>query len=275
MRPGPDEITSRAGAGDRADLDVIARFLARRDVDALDAAAADVLVLCGSAVLASVRVAADAYHRGAVARILVTGGVGHSTAHLQEAVGRHPRYRDVATAHRPEAAVLADVLRTHHDVPDAAITIEQESTNCGENAQFSVDLLHRNPPPARSLLLVQDPTMQRRTHACFERFLRQDPGAVVRSRAPFVPVVTAGDVRDPDGQVVWSLERFTALLLGEVRRLHDDEEGHGPRGAGFIDHVDVPVEVLDAHRRLLDAHPGAARPSWRPERQGAPGRLHP
>ncbi|GAA4982224.1 hypothetical protein [Kineococcus glutinatus] len=95
-------------------------------------------------------------------------------------------------------------------------------------------------------------------HSSFERFM---DGTAVLSPAPFVPVAGDGDVTDPAGRVVWSRERFTALLLGEVRRLHDDEDGYGPRGAGHINHVDVPAEVLDAYRRLLAAHPRSARPA--------------
>ena len=67
---------------------------------------------------------------------------------------------------------------------------------------------------------------------------------------------------DVDGSPIWSIGRFTALLLGEVRRLHDDEEGYGPRGAGFIDRVDVPTDVMDAYRRLAVAFPETARPAW-------------
>ena len=33
------------------------------------------------------------------------------------------------------------------------------------------------------------------------------------------------------------------LLLGEIRRLRDDESGYGPQGAGFIGHVDIPPIV--------------------------------
>jgi len=35
--------------------------------------------------------------------------------------------------------------------------------------------------------------------------------------------------------------------------LHDDEAGYGPRGKGFIAHVDVPEDTLEAYRQLLPA----------------------
>ena len=101
--------------------------------------------------------------------------------------------------------------------------------------------------------------MQRRTHACFERGRRDLPGITVSSYAPFVPEVTDGDVKAPDGSTAWSLRRFTALLLGEMRRLHDTDDGYGPSGADFIDHIDIPSDVLDAYRRLAVIHPGMTR----------------
>jgi hypothetical protein len=57
----------------------IAAYLARRDFTSLSPAVvprADVLVLCGSAVLAAIDVAATAFHDGVADRLLVSGGGG-------------------------------------------------------------------------------------------------------------------------------------------------------------------------------------------------------
>ena len=233
----------------RADAELVARYLARRDVASLDPSALgrtfDVLVLCGSGVPATVTCSAAAFHDRVVDSILVTGGVGHSTPYLVAAVRADPSYADVATEGRSEAAVIAEILRRHHDVPAEAITIEDRATNCGENAEHSLRLLARR-PEVSSVLLVQDPTMQRRTHASFDhhqRLLGTDLEVV--SFAPFVP----------DDDAAWGRNRFVSLLLGEVRRLRDDEHGYGPRGAGFLDHVDVPDDVLAAADRLGQAFP--------------------
>lgn len=237
-----------------ADLQVLGSFLARRDLPSLDPAEVgrvfDVLVLCGSGVLATVEAAATAFHDGVVSGILVTGGLGHSTPYLLDAVGRHPSYADVPTEGRPEAAIIAEILRRHLDVPAAAVSTEDQATHCGENAELSLRIL-ADRPEVRSVLLVQDPTMQRRTHQSFDLHQRLlGTGFDVVSQAPFVPVVRRDGVGNGSRDIAWTLERFASLALGEVRRLHDDEEGYGPRGAGFIDHVDVPDEVLAADRRL-------------------------
>jgi hypothetical protein len=246
-----------------ADLETIGAFLARRDVATLDPHESgrryDVLVLCGSAVLEAVELAARAVHDGVAGHVLVTGGIGHSTPYLVAAVRGHATYGDVAARGRPEAAVLADVLVRHLDVPAAAVTTEVESRHCGENAELSLRVLtERGGRP--SVLLVQDPTMQRRTHASFDHQQRDSgqPLEVV-SHAPFVPVVGRDGVGDGRGASAWTVDRFTSLALGEVRRLRDDAEGYGPRGAGFLGHVDVPDPVQAAYERLISV--GRPRPA--------------
>lgn len=241
------------------DLTVVGAFLARRDEPRLTRDhPADVLVLCGSAVLQSLTVAATALHEGSAARILVTGGIGHSTAYLRAAVAGHPEYRDTHTAGLSEAAVIADILRRHLDVSADLLRTEQESTNCGQNAELSLRLLAAEAERTRSVVIVQDPTMQRRTHAAFERWRGVD-GPEIRSHAPFVPVVGEYGAGETADHAVWTLDRFRALALGEISRLTDDEHGHGPRGERFIVHVDIPDDVVAAYQRLRAAYPEAGR----------------
>ncbi|MGZ0147593.1 YdcF family protein [Kribbella sp. WER1] len=220
------------------DEEVIARYLARRDpVDT-----PDLVVLMGSAILESVEVAAEAARRYDVP-VLVSGGIGHSTRYLDEAVRR--RGLDVATG-RPEAHVFRDLLI---ESGIERITIEDRSTNCGENADFTRRLLGT----PRTLLLIQDPTMQRRTHACFERAFADLPGTTLASHAPLVPWIGPDHVSaGPGAAEIWSRDRFLSLLLGEIHRLSPD--GYGPNGRNFIGHVDIPPEVLAAYNRLLDGN---------------------
>jgi hypothetical protein len=241
------------------DLLVISGFLARRDVPRLELPEpADVLVLMGSAVLESVEVAARALHSGATGRILVSGGIGHSTPHLYDAVARHPAYRVIDVAGRPESHIIRDILRDHLGVDPATIQIEDASSNCGENAELS----RRQIQTAASIVLVQDPTMQRRTHAAFERSFRDHPETRLISFAPVLPWIgTLGISAKPGGPPIWSQHRFTSLLLGEVRRLRDDADGYGPLGRNFIDHVDIPEQVLLAYRNIAGQRPDLIRPA--------------
>jgi hypothetical protein len=229
---------------------LIGRYLARRDpIDR----PVDVIVLMGSAVLESVEVAARLLRGGVAPRILVSGGIGHSTEPLEAAVRR--RGLDVGTSGRPESHVFRDLL-IRYGVPPAAIVVEDRSTNCGENAEFTRRMIDE----PQTLLLIQDPTMQRRTHACFERSFADMPGTSLISHAPLIPWVGPEQVSaGPATPEVWSRERFRSLVLGEVRRLRDDPDGYGPRGKNFIDHVEVPAEVLAAYNHLVAEHPESVR----------------
>ncbi len=207
------------------------------------------MVLCGSAVLRSLDVAADLMARHPRARLVVTGGRGHSTPALFAAV----RSWGIADDGSSEAAVLAALLVSRHGVDPGRILLEEASTHCGENATLTAPLL-----PDGHVVVVQDPTMQRRTHESFRRALA-GRDVTISSRAPFVPVVRRDGGYDDAGDRAWDLDRFVDLVLGELRRLRDDERGYGPRGTGFIGHVDVPPEVEASARVLGEAFPGAAR----------------
>jgi hypothetical protein len=260
VSPEPDQPSLPSAEQTRDDVNRVAAFLARRDFEAPSTNGLprfDVLVLCGSAVLAAVELAAAVFRDGLAGQLLVSGGVGHSTPHLRKAVGEHARYGDVLTSASPESGIIADILHRHLGIPEAAILTEDRSTNCGENAEFSVRRLGETSLALRSVLLLQDPTLQRRTHECFLRWFRGS-GVRVWSYAPFVPTVhdlAARAVQDDDGRMVWSMRRFTSLVLGEMRRLTDDEQGYGPQGADYIDHVDIPSDVMGAHKRLKMALP--------------------
>lgn len=45
--------------------------------------------------------------------------------------------------------------------------------------------------------------------------------------------------------------RSSKQILGEIPRLRDDESGYGPRGKGFITHVDIPNEIEQAFQALI------------------------
>ena len=236
-----------------SDEALIGRYLARRDADDRPV---DLVVLMGSAVLESVEAAAAVYHAGRAPRILASGGVGHSTRHLEDAVRR--RGLNVITARRPESHVFRDLLSSEYDVPLQAIAVEDQSTNCGENADFTRQLVDQS----SRLLLIQDPTMQRRTHACFERSFSDLSGTHLISRAPLIPDIGPAQVSaGPDLPEIWSRHRFTSLILGEIRRLRDDAQGYGPHGRNFIDHVDIPEPVEAAYERVAAAHPELVRPA--------------
>jgi|GEM_PF-2950673 len=90
MKQNPEEMaTRRTREAVSADVNLTSRFLARRDLLELSGSNPfDLIVLTGSSVIEATNCAAAALHDGIAPRILVTGGLGHSTLHLWNGCGR-------------------------------------------------------------------------------------------------------------------------------------------------------------------------------------------
>lgn len=246
------------------DLSTVAAFLAARPVPSLTPAAleahtgrpkTDCLILLGNAVLDTIDTTAAAIERDMAERVMLVGGIGHSTAHLRDAVRADPRYDEFVLDDRPEAVIMNELLVRWHGLDADAFVLETTSTNCGANAEEAHRLLRDAGASPRDIVLIQDPTMQRRTAASFRRVWGADDTTRLINAPPFVPIVT---VRD--GQLTlngpaargWPLQRFIGLVMGEIPRLRNDEHGYGPRGAGYIAAVDIPLPVEAAYQRLLE-----------------------
>jgi uncharacterized SAM-binding protein YcdF (DUF218 family) len=257
------------------DLNVLSEFLAENDFPdnrltqqsvtrVLGTWPADVLVLLGNSVLGVSEKAFAAVRDGAARRLLIAGGLGHSTHFLYEALNKHPRYSQISVQGRPEAELLLEIATRFHGINARMIVTETESSNCGENAQFTLRTLLEQQIPTESIILVQDPTMQRRSCASFEKAW-QDVGLELQiaNYPAHVPEVRAeaGELNFANVGVagLWNMRRFVSLLLGEVPRLRDDENGYGPQGRGYIVHVDVPDQVLAARQRLASVFPEMSR----------------
>lgn len=246
------------------DLNTVGAFLARRDLPALTRESmkqqfgsdrADLLILLGNSILYTAEQAAEAYRNGLVQKMMIVGGIGHSTRYLCDAVRSDSRFKRIPVDGRSEAEILYDVVGICMGTDVAGeIVLETESTNCGNNAEYALNLARQYGMCPKTVLLLQDPTMQLRSHASFLRAW-SNTGARFASWAAFTPIVEEqeGDLRFrniPEAHPVWTMERYLSLVMGETPRLHDDEHGYGPKGRGFIAHVDIPVPVLEAYERL-------------------------
>ncbi|MFS2224626.1 YdcF family protein [Pantoea sp. B65] len=236
-------------------INSLARWLAPDDVTAQRATLdADLLVLAGHAVLPNIEGAFSLAQQHQLP-VVISGGIGHSTQFLAQAMATHSRYRHLNTAGQSEAAMLRAIALAHFDIPPQMIFTEEASTNCGQNAAFTCQLLAEKPLPAQRIVLVQDPLMQRRTFATFShQWQRASLTATFLNWPVFVPQLelTEGSAQfsGAPGEGIWSLDRFLSLLLGEIPRLRDDPQGYGPQGKNFIAHVDVPAEIEAAFQQL-------------------------
>lgn len=213
----------------------------------------DAVILAGNAVIPAIEAACQIAAEQAVP-LLISGGIGHSTTFLYAAVAQHSRYNALPTTGRSEAAILADIARQFWAIPADKIWVEDRSTNCGENARFSWAMLRHHGLNAGRVLVVQDPTMQRRTMATFARECRDEAVSPVWISYPGVTPVLQnsedGLAFTGDNEGFWPVERYLSLVLGELPRLRDDINGYGPAGRDFIAHVTFPEEV-DAAWHIL------------------------
>lgn len=96
----------------------------------------------------------QALQHGTVPAILITGGKGHSTIHLYNAVRRHPIWHNINTAEgRYEAEVLQEISEALGVTPQQLLPLEVESLNCGGNAECSKKLADKLAP--KSVIIVQ------------------------------------------------------------------------------------------------------------------------
>ncbi|KAF6843360.1 duf218 domain protein [Colletotrichum musicola] len=268
----------------------------------------DAIVFCASSVLSLADVVFSAFAEDSDLRIdmrrtntvlVLCGGIGHSTPFMYDAVARHPTYPSMHgdVQGEPEARILQLIaerwygiralsagsegaIMTGNDTGRLLVVVEDKSTNCGENASKSREILERCGVSApRSIVVVQDPTMSKRTVATFEKVYSDHGDAAPRviSWPTFTPKVIlksespVEEDKEPmdqepmdqiehlgyDGQDtttgshdLWNMKRLVDLLMGEIPRLRDDSNGYGPKGKNFLVHVDIPENVEKAWRYL-------------------------
>ncbi len=246
---------------------VLTAFLGVRDIPALtreclrdlyDLDQADVMILFGGSIPYGCDVAAGAWKSGLAKHFMIVGGIGHTTQSLRDKF--NSRYPEMETEGRPEAEMMAEYLSQEYDIHD--VLLERESTNCGNNVTYALRKLKEAGIAAGSILILQEPSMQRRMAAGFQKELGEASGIRIISYAPYLPQLTAehGDLCFcEDYWGLWDVRHYVTLLLGDVSRLRDDEKGYGPRGAGFLPHVDIPAEVEAAFRILEESGMGRVR----------------
>ncbi|EAR2925124.1 YdcF family protein [Salmonella enterica] len=234
-------------------VNTVGQWLAQNDFSGEQPYPADCVVLAGNAVIPTID-AACLIAKAQGIPLLISGGIGHSTPFLYAAIARHPRYHTIRTTGRAEAAILADIANQFWHIPAEKIWLEDQSTNCGENARFSCALIRQAKENINTAIVVQGPTMQRRTMATFRRVTSDDTDAPRWLSFPgFVPVLrylNGGTGFTDAKEGIWTVARYLSLIAGELPRLRDDETGYGPRGKDFIIHVDIPRDVETAWQVL-------------------------
>ncbi|MCT4717153.1 YdcF family protein [Enterobacteriaceae bacterium H18W14] len=248
-------------------INILGQWLARNDfARSPQADDAELIVLAGNAVIPTIDAACQ-FAAGSELPLLIAGGIGHSTTFLYGAIAAHPRYNTLPTTGRAEAAILKDIATTFWKIPADKVITEEKSTNCGENASFAKRVMAEQALTPERVVLIQDPTMQRRTAATFERAWQKEAlQPQWRNWPGFIPVVKSDERATrftPNEKGLWPVARYISLILGELPRIRDDEQGYGPKGRDFITHVEIPARVTEAWRLLQN---DAALAKWIGER---------
>lgn len=239
-------------------VNIIGKFLAKRDIDNLNRGKikkyigknkVDILTLLGNSIPYTIDCAVKAYKNNLCDRILINGGIGHSTELLRNAVIEDERFKSIEVYDRAEADIFFDIMTKIYNIPENKIIVENKSTNCGDNAIKAVEILRNLEVLYKSMILIQDPSMQLRTYASFLKYISKEVRLI--NYSPFIPEINE-DLKLINREVngIWEEKRYFELIMGEITRLRDDKNGYGPNGKNFIAHVNIPEEIEDAYNIL-------------------------
>lgn len=248
-----------------SDMNVLACFLGRRDIGELSPAAleqacgihsADAMVLFGGSILEGAETLALAMRAGIARTSIIVGGAGHTTGALRDQVRKLCPELAISDS-MPEAEIFQAYLASRHHM--AADLLETESTNCGNNIVYLRRLLEDHGALRGTLILSQDAAMQLRMAATAAKEMPEVRIVNYASHAVRMEVRGGSLAYDHEPLGMWDPGRYLELLMGEIPRLRDEEDGYGPRGRGFLAHVDIPSEVDAAWKRLRRLYPSLVR----------------
>lgn len=237
-------------------INILANFCGKRDIQYLNQIElekkygikqVDIMVLFGGSILSGGDVLADAISNNIAKKYIIVGGEGHTTHALREKI--HKEFPEVEAFGLPEAKIFAIYLKRKYSLE--VDYLEWNSTNCGNNITYLLELLRKNNISLQSIILSQDATMQHRMDAGARKYLPKDK-IIINYATYSAKVVNKNNklVYESDIFGMWDIQRYITLLMGEIPRLYDDENGYGPKGKGYIAHVDVPNEVYNAFSEL-------------------------
>ena len=180
----------------------------------------DIILALGSNDIRVAEYAADLYLRGFAPLLMFSGNVGALT-------------KDQFT--KPEAEVFADIAQ-QKGVPDEAILIEPQSTNTGENIDFSRRVLAARGLNPQNFILVQKPYMERRAFATFRKRWPEKNLVVASPPIPF---------SDYPNELL-SRDKVINIMVGDLQRIKFYPS------LGFQIEQEIPDEVWQAYEKLVE-----------------------
>lgn len=182
---------------------------------------ADCILALGSHDLRVANRAAELYLQGMAPLLVVSGGLGNFTKEYWT---------------EPEADQFARIARDL-GVPEAAILVENQSTNTGENIVFTQQLLAAKGLDPQSFIVVQKPYMERRSYATFKKHW---PAKELMVTSPQISFEEYPTEEIP-------LERVIHIMVGDLQRIKYYPE------KGFQVYQEIPAAVWQAYEGLVAA----------------------
>jgi uncharacterized SAM-binding protein YcdF (DUF218 family) len=180
---------------------------------------ADCILVLGSYDLRVADRAADLYLEGWAPLLIFSGGLGRLTKLMWK---------------EPEADQLARIA-INRGVPEEAILVENQSTNTGENIQFTQQLLREKNIDPQSFIVVQKPYMEKRSYATFKNHL-PDKKIIVTS-----PQLSFEEYPTPE----LLLENIINSMVGDLQRIRVYPS------RGFQIYQEIPDEVWHSYEALV------------------------
>ncbi len=179
----------------------------------------DLILALGSNDIRVAEYAADLYLQGLAPLLMFSGNVGALT-------------KDQFT--KPEAEVFAEIAR-QKGIPETAIILEAESTNTGENIDFSRRILAARGINPQNFILLQKPYMERRAFATFRKRW-PEKNLIVAS-----PPISLADYPNE----ILPLEKVINIMVGDLQRIKFYPS------LGFQIEQEIPNEVWQAYEKLV------------------------
>lgn len=163
--------------------------------------------------------AVDLYLQGYAPYIIFSGGIGRLTQKV---------------FHKPEAEIFADIA-FKRGIPKEKILIENQSTNTGENIEFTKNLLNKKDLNPQSFIVVQKPYMERRSYATFKKVW---PEKEIIITSPQIDFNEYYNDELPKDLVI-------NIMVGDLQRIKEYPN------KGFQIYQEIPENVWDAYKKLV------------------------
>ena len=246
-------------------INVLGRFCGKRDIPSLrkeelkkkyDIDQADVMVLFGGSIICGGDLLAEGIKNNIAKKYVIVGGAGHTTEVLRKKM--HSQLPNVNTSNLTEAEIFDEYLKYKYNLK--ADLLECNSTNCGNNITYLLELLKENNIEFNIIIIMQDATMQHRMEAGLRKYVSSNIKIINFATYDAKVILKDGELAyENDILGMWDINHYITLLMGEIPRLSDNPDGYGPKGKDFIAHVSIPDEVNLAFSELKKEFKGMVR----------------